>query len=507
MSLRRRFLAATAAAVVAIVLLAVIVAVQFWTASASQRALLDQLAPAADDSASLVLAQTDASSSLADHLILNDDASLAQYGAALARAESLQATLDETITDDMPELSDLQAASMRTQKAWVATDAEPALALMADDRQVRAARQYSSPQARAAYADMIAASQALHARINAIRDAAAASVTGFTTRLGLVLLVVGLLVAAGIALLLAAVRQWILMPLAYVRKDLRRAAQHGSHDDPIDQVGPPEIAAVAHDAESLRRELLAEIDEARAAREGLLQDAPLVAAMRTELQGQPLLTGDFVTLAGRTAAAEGVMSGDWWDLVERPDGSIAALIADASGHGPEAAVAAVRVRNVLRSALEAGLPLDQVAQMGAQACSHGDHFVTALVMEVRSDGTLRWVNAGHHPALAVTSDKVATTLDASGPLLSVLGGTWSVHERALEPGELVLAYTDGLVEARDEAGEELGLASVETFVRGLDAHVRTDAAEAVERVIANTRFRAADWRRDDVTVIGLVYRP
>ena len=53
-----------------------------------------------------------------------------------------------------------------------------------------------------------------------------------------------------------------------------------AHDTPIRTVGPPELMAVAADGERLRRGLVHEIDEARAAREGLIQDAPLVAAMQ-----------------------------------------------------------------------------------------------------------------------------------------------------------------------------------------------------------------------------------
>lgn len=505
MTLRRRLTIAAAVTAAAIVVLAIVVTVQFWITSASQRALFDRLAPAADASAALVLAQTDASGAVADHLILGDDASLAQYGRSVAKADTLLTQLDDAITDDMEQLDSLHVAAAKTQAAWVQTDARPALALMADDRQVRAARQYASAESRASYTAMIDASQALHDRINEVRGAAAEAVTGFTTRLGLTLFVVGLIVVAGLVALLAAVRQWILLPLTELRGDIRRAARLEEHTEPIDEVGPPEIAAVARDAEFLRRQLVEEIDEAVAAREGLMQDAPLVAAMSAELRGPESFHCDFADVASSSLAAEGVVAGDWWDVVPRPHGAFALVVADASGHGPEAGIAALRVRTVLRSALDAGLPLEQAAAMGARACGRDEHFVTALLMEVAPDGTLRWVNAGHHPALVVTADKQASTLTTTGPLLSVLGGTWSVEQCSLAAGDIVLAFTDGLVEARTVEGEELGTSDLETYLRGLDGHVRTSADETVQRVTAHARTRAVNFRRDDVTVVGIAF--
>ena len=197
------------------------------------------------------------------------------------------------------------------------------------------------------------------------------------------------------------------------------------------------------------------------------------------------------------------MSGDWWDVIDRPDGGFVLVIADASGHGPEASVAAVRVRTVLRSALAEGLPLDRVAAMGARACERDDHFVTGLLLEFSPDREIHWVNAGHHPAVIVTPDKQASSLAATGPLLSSLGGDWTVEHRQLAAGDLVLVHTDGLVESRATDGTEWGMSDLQTFLRGLDGYVREDPQEVMRRVVAFARNRAADWRRDDVTVVAV----
>lgn len=506
MTLRRRFGIASIIAVVAIIVVAIVLTAQFLLTASTQRALFEDLAPAADDSAALLLAQTEASSAVSDYLALGNDRSLAQYGAAIARADALIESLSAVVNSRAEQLSILVSNAADAQRAWITADADPALRLMAEDKPLRAARVSGSNEAWAAYDSMITATSTLNSRVDALRFSAAEVVSGFTLRLGITLLLVGILVTVGVTGLLAGVQRWVLVPLTRVRSELRAATGSTTHEEPIAVIGPPEIAAVARDAEALRRSLVHEIDEAKGARDGLLQDAPLVAAMHEELRGVDLLETDQLLVVGTTEAAEGVLSGDWWEIIMRPDGTTALVIADASGHGPEASVAALRVRTVLRSALEAGLPLEQVASMGAHACSQGDHFVTSLVVETTASGLLRWVNAGHQPGVLVTASKEADQLSSTGPLLSVLGGTWSVSERQLLTGDLVVLFTDGLVESRSADGEELGVDGLTTILRGLDGHVRANPTEALARVVAQARLRAVDWRRDDVTLAALLFR-
>jgi len=246
-----------------------------------------------------------------------------------------------------------------------------------------------------------------------------------------------------------------------------------------------------------------EIDEAESARQGLVQDAPLVAAMQAELAAHaaPAVAG--LAVAGSSQSAEGVVAGDWWDCVSRPDGALALVVADVSGHGPHASVTAVRVRSVLRSALRSGLGLEQAVAMAADSCAEDEHFVTAILLELDPDaGTLTWCNAGHHPAIVVTRDKDADLCEPTGPLISSLGGQWSVRSRAFARGDVVVAFTDGLVESRNADGDELEASKVAQFIRGVDAPVREQPSELIARLLAQVRHRAADWRRDDVTVVA-----
>ncbi len=318
------------------------------------------------------------------------------------------------------------------------------------------------------------------------------------------LLVVGIVIALGLFAFLFGVHRWVLVPLQRVRGDLQQAARVVGHEAPIRSTGPPELRDVGADAEHLRRELVSEIDEARAAREGLAQDAPLVAAMQAELTAAAGVAVPGVVVAGVSKSAEGVMAGDWWDQVVLPDGTLAIVVADVSGHGAEASVTAVRVRSILRAGLERGLELEAVVEMAAASCADDSHFATAILLVIDPvGGTVSWLNAGHHPAILVTEDKDAYLCEPTGPLISSLGGVWTVRSRYFRVGDVLVAFTDGLVESRNAEGDELESSMVSQFIRGLDSWVRESPDELIERLLAQVRHRASDWRRDDVTLVAI----
>ncbi len=214
-----------------------------------------------------------------------------------------------------------------------------------------------------------------------------------------------------------------------------------------------------------------------------------------------------LAVAGTSQSAEGVMAGDWWDPVPRPDGTLAVVVADVSGHGPEASVTAVRVRSILRAGLLTGMAPERAVAMAAASCADDAHFVTGIVLVLDpAANTVHWCNAGHHPAIIVTRDKDASLCEPTGPLISSLGGEWTTQSRQFEPGDVVVAFTDGLVESRNADGDELESSKVSQFIRGLDAPVRENPEELIARLLAQVRHRAADWRRDDVTLVAAARR-
>lgn len=503
-TLRTRTLLASAVALGALLVMGLVVLAQFVATAATNMSISESLSPAVDVSAELSLEQANAGGALSDYVLLSRDASLDDYRQTIGRATTLLEELRPTTTDH-PELAELLDAAWAAQREWVRADADPVIALMQADKRVRAMRVTNSEESWATYDAMVAASNTLHDAVNLTRNDAAAALSGFTRVLGLTLLAVGLLVLLGLLLFFLGLQMWVLAPLTALREDITRAARTPGHTSPIRSTGPPEIQAVGSDAELLRRGLVEEIDAAEDARQGLMQDAPLVAAMQAELALTDVPSTAGFDVAGYTHAAEGVVSGDWWDAIPRPDGSLALVVADVSGHGPSAGITAVRVRSVLRTALRTGADLDQAVTLAAEACVDDDHFVTAVILNLdRSTGMISWCNAGHHPAITVTRDKDAALCEPTGPLISALGGQWSVRTRFFSPGDVVVAFTDGLVESRNAEGDELESSAVGQLIRAMDGPVRENPGELITRLLAQARHRAVDWRRDDVTMIAAV---
>ena len=506
MTLKARTVIASAVAVIALVVMGMVLLTQYGLTAAGNIALQDGLSPAVDTSARLTLEQANASGALSDYIMLTREASLDDYRQTIGRATTALDELRDTVAGDA-ELEELVSTARAAQRTWVKTDAEPSITLMEAGKRARAMRETNSDEAWAAYQAMTTASAGLHQALNDTRDEAAAAVATFTRTLGISLIVVGVLILIGLGLFLVGLQGWVLAPLTRLREDIQRAAREPGHTTPIQPGGPPEIRAVGVDAELLRRGLVREIDEAQAAKEGLVQDAPLVAAMQAELAGAPPAPPEGLVVAGSSQSAEGVVAGDWWDPVTRPDGSHALVVADVSGHGPQASVTAVRVRSIVRAGLEAALAPEAVLAMAAQSCREDQHFVTGIILVIDpAAGTLTWANAGHHPAIVVTRDKEASLCEPTGPLVSSLGGEWTSRTRFFSPGDVVVAFTDGLVESRDADGDELESSAVSQFIRGMDAPVRENPEELITRLLAQVRHRAADWRRDDVTVVAAARR-
>jgi serine phosphatase RsbU (regulator of sigma subunit)/CHASE3 domain sensor protein len=504
MTLRRRALIASATGLGVILLGFILVIITFVSVSSSQSKLNDLLSPAAQMANSLLLGQTAASGHLSDYVLTESDAALAGYQSAISTTNVMADNLLNLLGTDNPELTALVEASLSTQSAWFSADAEPTLVAMADGKQSRAARITNKALAWSTFDSMIVATTALQSEIEIRRTEASDGLAGSARVRGVLLILGGLLLIAGFVAYFIYFQRWVIFPLMDIRKDLQLSTRDPMHTHPIEPVGPPEFLSLAKDAESLRRQLVSEIDEASAARKGLTQDAPLVAAIRSEMQVNSSLHCPGIAIAGLAATAEGVLAGDYWDYIPLNDTQVALIIADVSGHGPGASVVALRIRAIIRTALSKGLTLSEAVELAAESTKNDEAFVTALLILVDvAANELHWLNAGHPPGIGINHDKELFNLEKTGPLISSLGGEWEVRTHPFTPGDLVLGVTDGFLEGQgaDTATEETQ--AIIRILRGLDAPVRQNPAEIVERLVAHIREISPRWHTDDVTVVAL----
>jgi serine phosphatase RsbU (regulator of sigma subunit) len=185
---------------------------------------------------------------------------------------------------------------------------------------------------------------------------------------------------------------------------------------------------------------------------------------------------------------------------------------DAMGHGLAAAGEATFALSSYRQARREG-------RGGAEVYAHVDaalaeqhsasRFVTALIAELEIDtGRLRWISAGHPPPLLLRGDRLVKPLavPASPPLGTQLAIEPPVEgAAALEPGDMVLLYTDGLTEARRPGGELFSVERLGEFIEREAANGQA-APETLRRLREAIIERGAGALRDDATAVLVEWR-
>jgi sigma-B regulation protein RsbU (phosphoserine phosphatase) len=318
----------------------------------------------------------------------------------------------------------------------------------------------------------------------------------------LLLVLSTLVLIVWVAAITMGLRRDVLAPLRKLRSQLA-AVTGGNFESPITPSGPPEIAEVGTDAEAMRRSLVTQIDGARAARDGLAQDTPLVAAINHELATPTDAAGAGYSLHGLRHAAEGVISGDWWDAVALPGGRTAIVVADATGHGPAAGIAALRVKTATRFLLADDVrPADVMTHLDRVFQDRDGRFVTLFLAVLDPHaGTCTWANAGHEPALLRRADGTHLELAATGPLVSMLSGEWEQRVDNFGAGDVLVAYSDGLAESRDTDGHQLKPSGMWSMLETAIAQHGTHASLVAGQIEVDARVRSASWATDDVTLL------
>jgi hypothetical protein len=183
----------------------------------------------------------------------------------------------------------------------------------------------------------------------------------------------------------------------------------------------------------------------------------------------------------RPASTELEVGGDWYDASLLGDGALAVTIGDVGGHGVEAAA----VMGQLRSAI-AALHLDHsspeaVVRRLKRLDVMADAFATVLCATVDRTGTFRWTSAGHPPPVVLRADGRAAFLpgDADPPLGTGEPIRPTVHDEQLADGDVVILFTDGLVECR---GEDLEV-GFERLLAEVAASDWRDLPRAVDRLL------------------------
>ncbi|MET9853739.1 SpoIIE family protein phosphatase [Streptomyces sp. NPDC006450] len=203
-------------------------------------------------------------------------------------------------------------------------------------------------------------------------------------------------------------------------------------------------------------------------------------------------------LTGRyLPASDHDVGGDWFDVIELPDGRTGLVIGDVMGHGIHAAAVMGQLRTAVRTlARHQVSPEQMLRSLDAVVADLGEDEMATCVYAVHDPVTGACViaRAGHPPPAVVTAEGVVTFLDGPpGTPLGTGGREFRTEEVRLAPGSMLVLYTDGLIESRDRDLDE-GMAGL--------AGALGDAGEPLEALCDTILARLLpEAPQDDVAVL------
>jgi serine phosphatase RsbU (regulator of sigma subunit)/anti-sigma regulatory factor (Ser/Thr protein kinase) len=196
------------------------------------------------------------------------------------------------------------------------------------------------------------------------------------------------------------------------------------------------------------------------------------------------------------------VGGDWYDVLVLPDGRTAFVVGDVMGKGTAAAIVMSEMRASLRAyALLDPAPTAVLARMDALVASSAfpEQLVTLAYGILSADRRAVTLGlAGHPPPLLVTASGVRALDDGTGAALGVGAGPWSESTVGLGPEDVLLLYSDGLVERRDRE-LDAGIRELVTHVEEIPGR-RRQPRELCTRL---AHLMTDEHSDDDVTLLAL----
>ncbi len=214
-------------------------------------------------------------------------------------------------------------------------------------------------------------------------------------------------------------------------------------------------------------------------------------------------------LAGMMAPAK-QLGGDYYDYILLPKGNLGIVIADVSGKGAQAALFMPSVRVALRMETHSALGTDAVIGRLDQVLlelAEQTHYVTVFYAKLDVPSRkIQYTNAGHFPPFITRSGDEVVWLTEGGPPVGILPEvTYDTGSADLLPGDTLVLYTDGVIEAENNAGEQFSRERLVDLVR---ANPEKGAQELIKTIhSAVLAFTGTSELRDDFTLAVLRLPP
>ncbi|HEU4724397.1 MAG TPA: PP2C family protein-serine/threonine phosphatase [Candidatus Eisenbacteria bacterium] len=244
----------------------------------------------------------------------------------------------------------------------------------------------------------------------------------------------------------------------------------------------------------------AEID----AREG--QEMRIAAEIQQALLPPRSRSDTWYAAAGASIPCR-TIGGDFFEYFDLPDGRMGFALADVAGKGPPAALLAAMVQGIFDSqarrgdgpAATLGRVNDAISAREIEA-----RFATVFYAVLGRDGELQFSNAGHNPPFIFRGRTLVGRLETGGLMLGPFKGAQFEEGRSrLEPGDVLVVYSDGVPDAEAPDGERFGEERLLAALSGLDGE---SAEEIRDGLLGAVRAFVADRPPfDDVTVMTVRY--
>lgn len=262
--------------------------------------------------------------------------------------------------------------------------------------------------------------------------------------------------------------------------------------------------------ETLAAEAAVAIQNARLYRENLEktrmeQEIRIAAEIQQALLPKPRVSLGFVEASAASLPCRSI-GGDFFDYLDEPGGAFGFALGDVAGKGPPAALMSAMMQGMFAAQGQfADGPATAVTRMNKALCRRGldSRFVTMLFGIVTTSGALTYCNAGHNPPFVIGTQGVRR-LEAGGPVIGLLEFAPFEQETVqLDPGDVIVVFSDGVSEALDKAGEEYGEARLQAAVEAVITQSATSVVEAL--VAAVQAFTRGAPQSDDITAMVIRY--
>lgn len=310
------------------------------------------------------------------------------------------------------------------------------------------------------------------------------------------------------------VRRRVVRPLEELSRTMLRLADHDlttplPRDTRSDELGAMSDALRVFKANAIKRERTQNEKQMLHARlrdayRQLRKDLEAAAVIQSTMLPPPSTLGS-VRHRGLFRPSS-LIAGDTYNVVRRNDGGVGFFQVDVAGHGAPAALVSVACHHALSQAIltrTQGTPLEEIASQINGDWPEDLPYFTMILGEVDPHSQrASIIQAGHPPPLVIRVDGTVEALGDGGfPVGMIAAATYERLEFEFEPGDRLLIYSDGLIEAEDAKGEAFSEARLRQVIVENAGNPTSVLLEALDGAVRN--WRGSETLEDDLSVLML----